>query len=86
MSEQQCALLGIMNRDSYIHIDDDTSCFASEDSYDDDDIVEEIASKRTRVEKSPAARDDEEHGEPKATHAIARRSVRLLQHRRAGLQ
>ena len=43
--EEQSALPGITNGNSYIHIDDDTPCFAGEDSYDNDDIVEEIASK-----------------------------------------
>ena len=47
---------------------------------DDIDIVEEVVSKRARVEESLAAEDDdEEDGEPMVTHAAARRSVQLLQ-------
>ena len=82
--EQQSTLPGITNRDSYIHIDDDAPCFAAEDSYDNNNIVEEIASKRTRVEQSPTAEDDKEDGELMATHA--RWLVQLLHHCRAGLQ
>ena len=62
-------------------------CFADKDSYDDDDIVEEIASKRAQVEEGPAAEDDdEENSEPIVTHTIARCSVQLLQHCQTGLQ
>ena len=50
--EQKSALPGVKNGDSYLHIDDDTLCFADKDSYDNDDIVEKIVSKRTRVEQS----------------------------------
>ena len=46
--EQQNAFPGVTKGDSYLHIHDDTTCFAGEDSYNNDDIVEEIASKRTR--------------------------------------
>ena len=61
------------------------ACFTDEDSYDndsynDDDIVEEVVSKRARVEESLAAEDDdEEDGKPMVTHAAARCSVQLLQ-------
>ena len=50
-------------------------CFTDEDSYNDDNIV----SKGTRVEESPAAKDDDEDGETIVTHPTARRSVQLLQ-------
>ena len=43
--EQQSALPGVTNRASYLH--KVTLCFADEDSYNNDEIVEEIASKRT---------------------------------------
>ena len=38
--EQHSTLPGIMNGDSYIHVDDDAPCFASKDSHENDDIVE----------------------------------------------
>ena len=68
--------------DSYrsLHINDDVPCFADEDSYDNDGIVDKIISKRTRVEESLAAEGDDEDGEPVVTHAAARRKVQLLQH------
>ena len=84
--EQQSTFPGVMNGDSYLHINDDAPCFAGKDSYDNDDIVEEIASKRTQVEQSPATEDDEEDGKLMATHAVARCLVQLLQHCQAGLQ
>ena len=83
--EQQSTLPGVTNRDSYLHINDDVPYFAGKDSYDNNDIVEEIASKRTQVEQSPATEDDEE-GKPMASNTIARCSVQLLQQYRAGLQ
>ena len=49
-----------MNGERYLHIDDDTPCFAGKDSYDNDNIAEETASKRTWVEQRPANNDDEE--------------------------
>ena len=67
VAEQQSALPGVTNGDSYLHIDDDAPCLAGKDSYDNDDTVEEIASKRKRVEQSPSAEDDEKDGEPMAT-------------------
>ena len=78
--EEESALPEVTNGDSYLHIDDDAPCFTDEDSYDNDDIVEEVVSKRARVEESLAAEDnDEEDGEPMVTHTAARRSVQLLQ-------
>ena len=64
-----------MNGDSYLHSDDNALCFAGIASYDNNDIVEEIASKRTRVEQNPATEDDEEDAELMAIHTIARHSV-----------
>ena len=52
----------ITNGDSYIHIDDDAPCFASKDNYANGEIVEQIASKRTRVEQSPASENNKEGG------------------------
>ena len=84
MPEQQSALPGVTNGDSYmymhLHMDNNTPCFAGKDSYDNDDIVEEIASKRTRVEWGLATENNEEGDKPMATHAIVRCSVKLLQH------
>ena len=57
--EEESALPEVTNEDSYLHIDDDAPCFADEDSYDDD-ITEEVVSKRARVEESLAAEDDDE--------------------------
>ena len=58
----------------------DAPCFAHEDSYDDDDVAEQVVSNSDRVEESLATEDDdEEDGEPMVTHAAARRSVQLLQ-------
>ena len=55
-------------------------CFADEDSYNNNGIVEKIASKRIRMEESPIAEGDgEEDGEPMVTHAAARHSVQFLQ-------
>ena len=64
--EQQSTLPGVTNGDSYmyLHINEDVPCFAGEDSYYNKHIVKEIASKKTRVEQSPAS-------EPMATHTIA---------------
>ena len=73
--EQQSALAGVTNGDSCLYIDEDMLCFSDKDSYDNDDIVEETASNRTRMEQSPAAEDDDEDSEPVVTHAIARCSV-----------
>ena len=70
MAEKENALPGGMNEDSYVHIDDDAPCFADEHSYDNNNTVEETASKRTQVEESLAAEDsDEEYGEPIITAA-----------------
>ena len=41
--------------------------------------MEEIVSKRTQVEKSPAVKDNEEEGKPMVTHFSARHSVPFLQ-------
>ena len=70
----------VTNGDSYLHIDDDAPSFADKDSYDDDNIVEEVVSKRAQVEESLTAKDDDEDGEPMMTHTAARHSVQLLQH------
>ena len=59
MPEEESALPEVTNGDSYLHIDDDVPCFADKDSYDDD-ITEEVVSKRARVEESLAAEDDDE--------------------------
>ena len=77
-----------MKRDSYLHIDTNVLCFADNDSYYmyNNNIVEDIVSKRTLVEYNPATEDDEEEGELMVTHTIARCLVRLLQYCRAGLQ
>ena len=69
MPEEESALPEVTNGDSYLHIDDDAPCFADEDSYDDDDIAEEVVSKRARVEESLAAEDDDEDSEPMVTHS-----------------
>ena len=76
---QDFTLLGHQRRDSYLHNDDDVLCFVDKDSYDDDGIVEKIASKTTRVEESPAAEGNDEDGEPVVTHTAARHKVHLLQ-------
>ena len=74
--KEESTLSRVLNGDSYFHIDDDALCFADEDSYDNDDIVEEIASKRTQVEKRWVDEDDdEEDSKLMVTHAIARCSV-----------
>ena len=49
------------------------------DSYDDDSIVEKIASKRTRVEESSADEGDDEDSKLMVTHTAARSKVQLLQ-------
>ena len=54
-------------------------CFAAKDSYDDDSIVEKIASKRTRVEESSADEGDDEDSKLMVTHTAARRKVQLFQ-------
>ena len=40
--------------------------------------MEEIVSKRTQVEESPAVKDNEEEGKPMVTHFSARHSVPFL--------
>ena len=72
---QDIASLGHQRRDSY-----DAPCFADKDSYDNDSIVEKIASKRTRVEESPADKGDVEDSELMVTHAATRCKVQLFQH------
>ena len=70
MPEEESALPEVTNGDSYLHIDDDAPCFADKDSYDDDDIAEEVVSKRAWVEESLAAEDDdEEDSEPMVTRS-----------------
>ena len=86
MLEEESTLLGVMNEDSYLHIDDNRLCFADDDSYNNDNIVEETISKRTQVEESSDTDDDYEDSELMVSHAIARCSVQFLQHHRAGLQ
>ena len=72
---------GVTNGDSYLHNNNYVLCFVDEDSYDDNNIMGEIASKRTQVEESLAAEDDDENdGESLINHAAARHSVQLLQH------
>ena len=78
--EPRFRFIGHQHEDSYLHIDSDVSCFADKDSYDNNGIVEKIASKRTQMEVSPIAKGDgEEDGEPMVTHAAARHSVQFLQ-------
>ena len=50
--EEEITLPGVTNGDSYLHIDDNVLCFAGKDGYDNIDIVEEMASKRTQLEES----------------------------------
>ena len=52
-----------MNGNSYLHINNDVLSFADEGRDDNNNIVEETASKRTQLDKSPATEhDDEEDG------------------------
>ena len=71
----------LTNGDSYLNIDDDTPYSADKDSYDDNNILEENASKKTQVEASLAIEDDDEdNSKPIVMHTTARRSVQLLKH------
>ena len=73
---------GVTNGDSYLHINEYMPCFADKDTYDNDNIVEEISSKRIQVEESPTTKDDDEDDDKMIllTDAIARHSAQLLQH------
>ena len=78
--ENEPALSGVTNGENYLNIDNDLACFQECEELDDD-IVEEIVSKRVCIDEFPEDDDVDDNIliQPMITHRVARQCVQTLQ-------
>ena len=77
--EEEPALPEVTNGDGYLNMDNDAHCY-EEDGKFDDEIIEEIVSKRICIDECPEDDDfDDGFIQPMITHTVARQCVQTLQ-------
>ena len=74
--QDQLALSEVTNNYNYLHIEDETPCYADNDSIEDE-IVEALKRKKPPLQDDPE--EDDKFGDRKFTHPSYRNSVQLLQ-------
>ena len=75
----ELALTGVLNDEHYLNIDTDIPCF-EEAKNDDEEIINEIVSKRVCIDDSPEDDDvDDDFVQPTIAHQVARQCIQTLQ-------